>query len=124
MVYNLEDVKGIGNETAERLRSAGINSIEKLAELSIKELLGLNIKGIGKTSAAKYIENAKSLLQTESVKTKEEITEVEKKAPPSKKVPTKKGPTLKELIEKQAECNIGLVGHVDHGMIMSFRQFP
>ena len=23
---------------------------------------------------------------------------------------------LKELIKKQAECNIGLVGHVDHGM--------
>lgn len=124
MVYNLEDVKGIGNETAERLRSAGINSIEKLAELSIKELLGLKIKGIGKTSASKYIENAKSLLQTESVKVKEELPEVEKKAPPSKKVPAKKGPNLKELTAKQAECNIGLVGHVDHGRIKSFRQFP
>ncbi|GAI59617.1 unnamed protein product, partial [marine sediment metagenome] len=27
----------------------------------------------------------------------------------------KKGSNLKELIKKQAECNIGLVGHVDHG---------
>ncbi len=124
MVYNLENVKGIGNETAERLRSAGINSIEKLAELSIKELLGLKIKGIGKATASKYIENAKNLLETESVKVKEELPKLEKQAPPSKKVSAKKGPNLKELIVQQAECNIGLVGHVDHGMITSFSQFP
>lgn len=124
MVYNLEDIKGIGNETAERLRSAGINSIEKLAELSPKELLGLKIKGIGKATASKYIENAKNLLETESVKVKEELPKVEIQAIASIKVPAKKGPNLKELIAQQAECNIGLVGHVDHGMILPFSQFP
>jgi len=31
---------------------------------------------------------------------------------------------LKVLLKQQAECNIGTVGHVDHGMIMSFRHIP
>ncbi|GAI13808.1 unnamed protein product, partial [marine sediment metagenome] len=31
MVNQLEDVKGIGSETAKKIKQAGINSVEKLA---------------------------------------------------------------------------------------------
>ena len=39
-----------------------------------------------------------------------------KKAEVTRKTKPPKSTNLKELIKKQAECNIGLVGHVDHGM--------
>ena len=121
MVKDLEDITGIGKATAERLRKAGFDSIEKLAAISPDELLDLKIKGIGSSTAQKYIDSAKELVnenqgistitseESETKHKKELKTKVEDKPKPSKKIP------LKEAIKVQAECNIGLVGHVDHG---------
>jgi len=139
MDYNLEDVSGIGKATAERFRAAGIDSIEKLASSKPEELVKLKIKGIGKATSTKYIKSAKEILKElkakgepakKPLKKKDKTPKVKKKPEPSekkspiKKTPTKKkqpasskpkGSNIKEEIKQQAECNIGLVGHVDHG---------
>ncbi|MFW9784849.1 MAG: helix-hairpin-helix domain-containing protein [Candidatus Heimdallarchaeota archaeon] len=60
MSLKLEDVKGLGKR-AENLRTAGIDTVEKLANAKIEDLL--EIKGIGKASAQKYIDNANFLLK-------------------------------------------------------------
>ncbi|MFX0179015.1 MAG: helix-hairpin-helix domain-containing protein [Candidatus Hodarchaeota archaeon] len=60
MSLKLEDVKGLGKK-AENLKEAGIDSVEKLANTKIEDLL--EIKGIGKASAQKFIDNAKSLIK-------------------------------------------------------------
>ena len=73
MRYNLDDVSGIGKITTKRMRSAGIDSIEKLVSVKIEDLL--KIKGIGKSSAIIYIENAKKLLEKTNEVEKKEISE-------------------------------------------------
>ncbi|MFX1435721.1 MAG: helix-hairpin-helix domain-containing protein [Promethearchaeota archaeon] len=60
MSLKLEDVKGVGKKI-DTLKEAGIDSVEKLASSKIEELTVL--KGIGKASAEKFIDNAKELLQ-------------------------------------------------------------
>ncbi len=60
MSLKLEDIKGLGKKTVELLTDAGISSVEKLADSSLDDLLA--IKGVGKASAQKYIDNAKELL--------------------------------------------------------------
>ncbi|TFF89166.1 MAG: hypothetical protein EU548_07925 [Promethearchaeota archaeon] len=72
MDSKLEDVSGIGSATAERMRAAGIDSIQKLAEIDLKDLL--KVKGVGKASASKYIKTAKRLLGNKEVKV--EVEEV------------------------------------------------
>lgn len=123
MAPNLEDISGIGKATADRLRAAGINSVEKLASSDTNTLIDLKIKGVTESTALKYINNAKSLLEEQSKETSGDITEQEsssEKIPPEKQ-PSRKQPDanklskLKEFLKEQAECNIGLVGHVDHG---------
>ncbi|MFX1405726.1 MAG: translation initiation factor IF-2 subunit gamma [Promethearchaeota archaeon] len=115
MSYDLEDVGGIGKATADRIRSSGIKSVEQLASLESKDLIELNIKGIGESTAAKYIKNAKKLL-SETKKKESKIAQKEvKKELPSKEKVSKGVLDVKDAINKQAECNIGLVGHVDHG---------
>lgn len=119
MVYQLEDVKGIGSEMAKKLKEAGINSVEILASSKPDNIVKLKIKGIGKATALRFIKSAGSLLKEQSpeVKTpKLDVIEEPKKAKATKKAKPGKNTNLKELIKKQAECNIGLVGHVDHGM--------
>lgn len=120
MVYKLEDVKGIGSETAKKIKEAGIKSVEILASSKPEDIAKLKIKGIGKATASKFIESAKSLLNEESLKIKTLKPDVKKKPAKiidvTKKAKPLKSTNLKELIKKQAECNIGLVGHVDHGM--------
>jgi len=132
MDYKLEEVSGIGKATAEKIKAAGIDSIQKLASVKPEDLVKLKIKGLGKATAIKYIENAKKLI--EETKGKEKVSPPKKevspkvKAPPKQKVAkkqkdVKKAPAkqkikrkelgIKELIKKQAECNVGLVGHVD-----------
>ena len=59
MVYQLEDVKGIGSETAKKIKEAGIKSVEILASSKPEDLLKLNIKGVGKATASKFIESSK-----------------------------------------------------------------
>jgi len=61
MSVKLEDVKGLGKK-ADVLVEAGIDSVEKLAASNVEILSEL--KGIGKASAEKYIENAKNLLES------------------------------------------------------------
>ncbi len=123
MTYNLEDVSGIGKATADRLRASGIDTVEKLASTTQEEFKKLNIKGVGESTALKYIKNAQSLIKESSSDTEaKKEAEVaphkpvksQKPSQTKKEKPTK-GKNLKELIKKQAECNIGLVGHVDHG---------
>ena len=123
MAYNLEDVSGIGKATADRLRASGIDTVEKLASITQEELTKLKIKGVGESTALKYIKNAQILIKrkasdTISKQKKEDLPPkpVKSKEPKQikKQKPIKSG-NLKELIKKQAECNVGLVGHVDHG---------
>ncbi|MFX1502892.1 MAG: helix-hairpin-helix domain-containing protein [Promethearchaeota archaeon] len=73
MTLKLEDVKGIGKKV-DSLKEAGIDSVEKLANADLEELTGL--KGIGKTTAQKMVDNAKELLYQ---KTEEEATEVKER---------------------------------------------
>ncbi len=129
MAFKLEDVSGIGKTTADRLRSAGIDEVEKLAAISVDELI--SIKGFSESKANSLIENAKKLIKSSgiqpdsedlktkkeknpisSIKTKEEDNSI--KTPKSVAKPGTRIP-FKDSIKKQAECNIGLVGHVDHG---------
>ncbi len=65
MSLKLEDVKGLGKKI-EDLKGAGIDTVEKLADAKVEELL--EIKGIGKASAQKYIDNAKELIEHQSEK--------------------------------------------------------
>lgn len=120
MDFQLEDVKGIGSETAKKFVDAGIKSVEILASTKPEDIVKLKIKGIGKATAIKFIENAGLLLKDESVDFKTSETTVKKKPAkqiePVKNKKKEKSKNLKELIKTQAECNIGLVGHVDHGM--------
>ena len=134
MSNELEDVSGIGKATAERLKAAGIDTIRKLATSKIDDLLKLKIKGIGAATGRRYIENAQKISEKTPVAKKIESEfniieeqKIEKKIPvevkpKEQKVPIevkpkekKIDPQLKKAIKKQSECNIGLVGHVDHG---------
>ena len=126
MSYKLEDVSGIGKATAERLKAANIDSVEKLANAKLEDLVKLKIKGVGKTTAEKYIASAKEMLKepqiTEQIsnevkeKLEENIDSKSKTEPKAKLISKVESNSLKELIKQQAECNIGLVGHVDHGI--------
>ena len=119
MVYQLEDVKGIGSEMAKKLKEAGIKSVEILASSKPDNIVKLKIKGIGNATALRFIKSASSLLKEQSpeVETpKLDVIKEPKKAKATKKAKPGKSINLKELIKQQAECNIGLVGHVDHGM--------
>jgi len=61
MTLNIEDIDGVGKK-ADTLKEAGLDSVEKLAAANLDELTAL--KGIGKKTAEKIIENAKELLET------------------------------------------------------------
>jgi len=60
----LEDIDGIGTKTILLLRNANIDSVEKLTEMSISDLI--KIKGIGEKSAKKFIVGARNLLNQTS----------------------------------------------------------
>ena len=57
----LEDIDGIGEKTLLLLRSANIDSVQKLAESTISDLK--RIKGIGEKTAIKFIKGARALLE-------------------------------------------------------------
>jgi peptidylprolyl isomerase len=67
----LDDVKGLGKKQ-EVLLEAGIDSVEKLANADVDDLTQL--KGIGKATAEKFVNNAKELLG----ESKEEVSEGDK----------------------------------------------
>jgi peptidylprolyl isomerase len=58
MTPELKDVKGLGKKI-DTLKEAGIDTVEKLANAKLDELVEL--KGIGKATAQKMIDNAKAL---------------------------------------------------------------
>lgn len=125
MSYELEDISGIGKSTAEKMKAAGIDSIEKLVAVKSDDLVKLKIKGVGKATAEKIITNAQKVFEEISgkinssapikEKTGEKTASKPKPKPKTTPVSKVKGSKIKELIKQQAECNIGLVGHVDHG---------
>ncbi len=118
MARELEDVPGIGKATADRLRAAGIETVEKLATIEVKDLIELRIKGIGDSAALKYINSAKGIFnenKSDNSSKPKQSESVSKKEKPKIKQDALAISELKNLIKKQAECNIGLVGHVDHG---------
>ncbi len=129
-MVKLEEITGIGKTTKERLEAAGIDTVAKLANLKPKNLT--KIKGIGASTASNYIQEAKNLLDSHGKA--EEISEKEPEEPSEEEVSKKKPAAEKKQkkpkkrpkkeisrkefekqIEKQAEMNLGLVGHVDHG---------
>jgi translation initiation factor 2 subunit 3 len=121
MSLDLTDVAGIGKATADKIKAAGIDSVKKLANVKPGDLVKLKIKGVGRATAEKYIKSAKELIKEIDAKDEpkpKQISEPEvkkKSAPKPKTKPKSKASNIKELIKRQAECNIGLVGHVDHG---------
>jgi DNA repair protein RadA len=61
----LEDMKGVGHVTAEKLRKAGVNSLEELAVTPIRELM--EKAELSKKSASKLSEIARRLMSTSFV---------------------------------------------------------
>ncbi|MFX1365528.1 MAG: translation initiation factor IF-2 subunit gamma [Promethearchaeota archaeon] len=115
MSFELTEIAGIGKATADKMKAAGIDSIEKLVEVKPEDLVKLKIKGVGKATAEKYIKNAieflKELKPNEIPKSQTKTVKDKKYEPK----PKTKASNIKQLMKQQAECNIGLVGHVDHG---------
>jgi hypothetical protein len=68
MENQLESIIGISKKTADRMKTAGIYSIEKLASMKVEELVKL--KGINIKTAVKFIENAKKILNEKESKEK------------------------------------------------------
>ncbi|MEM4747650.1 MAG: helix-hairpin-helix domain-containing protein [Archaeoglobaceae archaeon] len=58
-VVDLEDIPGVGSETAKKLREAGFTTIEAIAIASPAEIS--SIAGIGKSSALKIIQHARKM---------------------------------------------------------------
>ncbi len=68
MTLKLDDIKGLGKKI-DILKEAGINSVEKLADSKVEDLIEL--KGIGKAIAEKIIDNAKTMIEENSKPTEE-----------------------------------------------------
>jgi len=97
MSFNLSDVKGVGKKE-DTLKEAGIDSVEKLANANIEELTTL--KGIGKATAEKIVENAKSLLNES---TKDDSAELIQEDAIEKKEKEKALEELKKLEERKTK---------------------
>jgi FKBP-type peptidyl-prolyl cis-trans isomerase 2 len=93
MSFKMEDVKGLGAKSVEKLKANGIDSVDQLAGMSVEELS--KIDGIGQSTAKKYIENAKKLLATA------------KEAPSEAKEDKKEEkPDAEKQLEKKAEDEV------------------
>jgi len=95
MSLNLSDVKGVGKKE-DTLKEAGIDSVEKLANANVEDLISL--KGIGKATAEKIVENAKNLLNET---TKDDSTATIQEEAIEKKEEEKAQEELKKLEEKK-----------------------
>lgn len=120
MTLKLDDVKGLGKK-AENLKEAGIDSVEKLANSKIEDLV--DIKGIGKTSAQKLIENAKDLISSDqaaevsSTETKDEVIGEEIDAAELKKAEEKKKLLEGKKVEKEDFVLVKITGKSQRGTI-------
>ncbi len=101
MSIKLENVKGIGKK-ANTLKEAGIDTVEKLAEVKLEDLIEL--KGIGKATAQKMIDNAKEVLQQKSGETEAETGEKPEQEETIKETEEEKKiqEEIKKLEEKKA----------------------
>ncbi|MGV9202896.1 MAG: helix-hairpin-helix domain-containing protein [Promethearchaeia archaeon] len=70
----LEDIKGLGTNTIKTLKENGIDSVQKLADIELEKLM--DIKGIGKSSAKKFQQNAKDLLEEQKEEKEEKGEEL------------------------------------------------
>jgi len=122
MDYNLSDVKGLGKKE-DTLKEAGIDSVEKLADTKVDDLVSL--KGIGKATAEKFIESARSLLNssvkdessetvTEEVSEKEEIEKVQEEL---KKLEEKKSKLQGKKAEEGDFVLVKITGRTQKGTI-------
>ncbi len=99
MSLKLEDVKGLGKKI-ENLKEAGIDTVEKLANAKLEDLL--EIKGIGESSAQKYINNAKELLKDQlSEEISEEISGEKETSEKDEEEEKKIQEEIKKLEEKK-----------------------
>jgi len=99
MTLKLDDVKGLGKKV-DTLKEAGINSVEKLANTSIDELTEL--KGIGKATAEKIINNARNLLIDSKGKPSEKLDKETSEISEEEEVTKKVEEDLKKLEEKKS----------------------
>ena len=97
MSFNLSDVKGVGKKE-DTLKEAGIDSVEKLASSKLEDLTEL--KGIGKATAEKIVENARSLLNES---TKDDSAEQIQEDAIEKKEKEKAQEELKKLEERKTK---------------------
>ena len=98
MSLELNDVKGIGKKI-DVLKEAGIDSVEKLAGSKLEELT--EIKGIGKATAEKIINNAKELLKSSKSGSTEILKEEKLESVESEDEEKKVLEELKKLEEKK-----------------------
>ena len=127
MSFELENIKGLGAKGVEKLKASGIDSVEKLAQLSIEELT--EVEGIGKSSAKKYINGAKILLDSKKIqsssvaeekKEKEEeklITEKEKEETELKKLEVKKKKLAGQPVKKGDFILVKMTGRTEKGQV-------
>jgi peptidylprolyl isomerase len=97
MSFNLSDVKGVGKKE-DTLKESGIDTVEKLANAKTDDLTAL--KGIGKATAEKIIENAKSILRETP---KEDSTGTAEQESIEKKEAEKVKEELKRLEQKKTK---------------------
>lgn len=120
MSLQLDDVKGLGKK-AENLKEAGIDSVEKLANSKVEDLI--EIKGIGKASAQKLIENAKELISSDqttegsSVEPQKEAIEKEEGIAEVKKVEEKKKQLKGKKVENGDFVLVKITGKSQRGTI-------
>lgn len=130
--FSLSDIKGLGSKTVDSLISAGIDSVEKLANIELEKLL--EVDGIGETSGKRFIERAKDLLKEEeseaseasegSVKETEEIEkepsidlDEEKIKEELKKAEEKKKRLEGKLVEKGDFLLVKITGKTQKGFV-------
>ncbi|MFX1320060.1 MAG: helix-hairpin-helix domain-containing protein [Promethearchaeota archaeon] len=125
MSLELNDVKGIGKKI-DVLKEAGIDSVEKLAGSKLEDLT--DIKGIGRTTAEKIIDNAKELLKSsksdsaeilkeeklESVESEDEERKVQEEL---KKLEEKKGKLQGKKVEKGDFILVKITGKTQRGKV-------
>ena len=100
MKKTLEDVKGIGPAGALLLKKAGITSVSELAAADIDQIS--SVKGFGRISAARLIEEAKSLL-SEAKKSASEVIESPTKTTSVEPSPSKKRGADKKKKDKKSD---------------------
>lgn len=122
MSFNLSDVKGVGKKEV-TLKEAGIDSVEKLAISNIDDLITL--KGIGKATAEKMIENAKGLMKETSkddspesyIEESTELEQEEKVQEELKKLEEKKVKLQGKKVEEGDFILLKLTGRTQKGTI-------